>query len=116
MRTLERDKKPLYVCKRIENTNPQQYEAPIMRKLNTVATTSEADIVAFGESYKEYRRAKITYGEKSYYNEGDRAYIFVAPPETHDELCSGCDFEIVSVLDSVSQVEILFKRLQIGKD
>lgn len=116
MRTLERDKKPLYVCRRKPNTDPKQFEEPVERKLNTVATTSQADIVAFGDQYKEYRRALITKEQMSDYNEGDRAYIYARPPEKHDPLCNGCDFEIYSISDSVSQVEILFKRLQIGKD
>lgn len=116
MRTLERDKKPLYICKRVPNTDPKQFEEPVERRLNTVATTSQADIVAFGDQYKEYRRALITKEEMINYNEGDRAYIYVTPPEVHDVLCDGCDFEIYSISDSVSQVEILFKRLQIGKN
>ncbi len=115
MRTLERDKKPLYVCKKIPESEPIQFEKPVLRKLNTVATTSQADIVAFGEQYKEYRRAIITRQEMSHYNEGDRVYIYVKPPVKYDPLCEDCDFEIKSISDSVSQVEILFKRLQIGK-
>lgn len=116
MRTLDRDKKPLYICKRIPNTDPKEFEEPVQRKLNTVATTSQADIVAFGDQYKEYRRAIVTKEESKYYNEGDRAYIYVNPPEEHDSLCESCDFEIYSISDSVSQVEILFKRFQIGKN
>lgn len=116
MRTLERDKKPLYICKRIKDSEPVKFEEPVPRKLNTVATTSQADIVAFGDQYKEYRRALISKEEMKDYNEGDRAYIYVSPPDEHDLLCEGCDFEIISVSDSVSQVEILFKRLQIGKN
>lgn len=116
MRTLERDKKPLFICKRIPDSEPNQFEEPVKRYLNTVATTSQADIVAFGDQYKEYRRALITKEEMERYHEGDRAYIYVIPPKEHDPLCNECDFEIISVSDSVSQVEILFKRLQIGKN
>lgn len=116
MRTLERDKKPLYICKRIRNVDPVQFEEPVLQRLNTVATTSQADIVAFGDQYKEYRRAIVSVKEAENYNEGDRAYIYVNPPEEHDKLCNSCDFEIYSISDSISQVEILFKRLQIGKD
>lgn len=115
MRTLERDKKPLYICKRIPNSEPKQFEEPVEVRLNTVATTSEADIVAFGDEYKQYRRATVPISDLSNYHEGDRAYIYVTPPEVHDPLCNDCDFEIRSVSDSVSQGIVLFKRLQIGK-
>ena len=116
MRTLERDKKPLYLCKKITDSEPQQFEKPVYMRLNTVATTSQADIVAFGDSYKEYRRAIIETGDRNKFHEGDRAYIFVAPPKEHDALCEGADFEINSISDSVSQTIVLFKRLQIGKN
>lgn len=115
MRTLERDKKPLYICTRIKDSDPVQFQEPFMVRLNVVATTSQADIVAFGDSYKEYRRAKISVTDMDKFHEGDRAYIYVTPPETHDALCETADFEITSISDSVSEVSILFKRLQIGK-
>lgn len=115
MRTLERDKKPLYVCTKIKDSDPVQFEEPFLVKLNVVATTSEADIVAFGDSYKEYRRAKISIKDMDKFHEGDRAYIYVRPPEIHDVLCETADFEITSISDSVSEVSVLFKRLQIGK-
>lgn len=115
MRTLERDKKPLYICSKIKDSEPVQFEEPVKRYLNVVATTSEADIVAFGESYKEYRRAKISISDIDKYHEGDRAYIYKQPPEQHDMLCEGADFEIYSVSDSVSEVSVLFKRYQLGK-
>lgn len=116
MRTLERDKKPLFICERILNTEPKQFKEPVEKRLNTVATTSQADIVAFGDQYKEYRRAIVSHKQMDEYHEGDRAYIYVKPPEVHDPLCDDADFEIYSISDSVSQVEILFKRLQIGKE
>lgn len=116
MRTLRRDTRPLYVCKRIPNSEPVQFGQPKKVMLNTVATTSESDLVAFGDSFKEYRRAKISINQMGNFNEGDRAYIFVEPPIMPDPLCSDCDFEIKSVSDSVSQATILFKRLQIGKN
>lgn len=115
MRTLNRDKKPLYVCHRIKDSDPVQFEEPIKRYLNVVATSSEADIVALGESYKDHRRAKISSLEVNDYHEGDRVYLEVEPPKTHDKLCEGADFEIKSVSSSVSQTSILFKRYQIGK-
>jgi hypothetical protein len=115
MRTLERDKKALYICEKIKDSDPVQFKPPVEVKLNVVATTSEADIVAFGDSYKEYRRAKISVNELDKFNEGDRAYIYVAPPLVHDVLCDTADFEIKSISDSISQASILFKRLQIGK-
>lgn len=115
MRTLERDKKALYVCEKIKDSEPVQFKEPVEVKLNVVATTSEADIVAFGDSYKEYRRAKISIADLDKFHEGDRAYIYVKPPVVHDVLCDTADFEIKSVSDSISQASILFKRLQIGK-
>lgn len=115
MRTLERDKKALYICEKIKDSDPVQFKPPVEVKLNVVATTSEADIVAFGDSYKEYRRAKISVNELDKFHEGDRAYIYVTPPDKHDVLCETADFEIKSVSDSISQASILFKRLQIGK-
>lgn len=115
MRTLTRDMKPVFLCKKIPNSEPTMFEEPIKYMLNTVATTTETDLVAFGEAYKEYRRAKVTISQIVNFNEGDRVYINVAPPVIHDPLCNGCDFQIKSVSDSVSQGSILFKRLQIGK-
>lgn len=115
MRTLNRDKKPLYICKRIQDSDPVQFEKPIFFKLNIVSTSSEMDIVGLGDSYKEYLRAKVSINDVSKFNEGDRAYIYTAPPQEHDALCNGADFQITSVSKSVSEATIMFKRLQIGK-
>ena len=114
MRTLRKDKKPLYICKKINDSEPIQFETPVLVHLNTVATTGESDMVAFGEEYRKYRRATVPIEDFNKYHEGDRAYIFVEPPVIHDVLCDGCDFEIKSVLDSQTCVKILFKRLQNG--
>ena len=112
MRTLTRDKKPVYICKKIPGSDPVQFESPISILLNTVATSSDADIATFGDQYKEYRRAIINADELNGFKEGDRAYIYNIPPAL-DPLCETADFEIHSILDSVSQVKIIFKRLQV---
>ena len=40
MRTLERDKKALYICEKIKDSDPVQFKPPVEVKLNVVATTS----------------------------------------------------------------------------
>lgn len=115
MRTLTRDKKPLYICKRVINSEPRQFEQPKKVELNIVTTNSQLDVASLGNQYKEYRKATISIKDIDKYNEGDRAYIYVEPPLMHDLLCETCDFEIVSISCSISQATILFKRLQIGK-
>lgn len=115
MRTLNRDKKPLYICKKVKDSDPAVFEPPVKRELNVVATTSQLDIAVFGESYKEYRRANIPISQVNEYHEGDRAYIYTQPPKTHDKLCETADFTIVSVLDSISDASVIFKRIEIGK-
>ena len=115
MRTLERDKKPLFLCERVKNSDPVQFKEPIKVKLNIVATSSELDIMAFGDSYKENLRAKISIDDVDMFHEGDRAYVYVKPPMVHDLLCNGADFQISSISKSVSEATILFKRMEIGK-
>ena len=115
MRTLKRDKKPLYVCAKVQDSEPQQFSEPKMYRLNTIALSSEESIRTFGENYKEYRKATIPIEQIHEFHEGDRCYIYANKPDTHDPLCSGCDFLIYSVSDSISQGVVLFKRIQNGE-
>lgn len=113
MRTLSRDKKALYICSKIKESNPVQFEEPKKYYLNVVSTNSQADIATFGESYKEYRKVTVSTKYKDLFHEGDRAYIYVTPSD--DKLCNDADFVIYSVSDSITETVVLFKRMELGK-
>ena len=114
MRTLKRDKRPLYLCKKIKDSEPQQFEKPLCLRLNTVATSSGASLQTFGENYREYRKATMDLDTLKEFHEGDRCYILVDKPSIHDPLCGDCDFIVHSVSDSISEGVVVFKRLQNG--
>ncbi len=111
MRTLQRDLKIAYLCKRIPNTEPVQFDEPVEVRLNLITTNSRFDISIPGDEVSEFLRATITSDVKSMFNKRDRLYVNVVPPLTHDKLCNTADFEIDSILDSISTTKLLFRKI-----
>lgn len=113
MRTLLRNKRPLYLCKSFKNENGiMEFQKPVSLKINYEPTNSSSQLFAFGQHYAENLQAIVDLEIGKQFKEGDRCYIFVKPPIKHDRLCKNADY-IVNVLPqtSLNQVKLNFIRL-----
>lgn len=112
MRTLERNKRLLYLCKKYEDNDLIKYRAPIPYYENYTPTNTESDLIGIGLTYPMYLRIKSDIINKDRYAPGDKVYVYVTPPSVHSELAETCDYIVdEQPLDTINQVEIRLKRL-----
>lgn len=111
MINLLRNKRKLYVCNvRLEN-DIRLYDEPIELFENYQVTNTSGSLQAFGLDAYEYIRIKTNISHEQYYHIGDRVYINVQPPETHDKLCKDADYEVSQEpIPSLNEVEIMLRR------
>ena len=112
MRTLERNKQLLYLCKRYEDDGKLLYVAPQPFYENYTPTNSESDLIGIGMTYPVYLRIKSDIINKDRYSPGDKLYVYVEPPKTHDVLGKNCDYIVIEEPSkTINQTEIILKRL-----
>ncbi len=111
MINLLRNKRKLYVCNvRLEN-DIKLYDEPIELFENYQVTNTSGSLQAFGLDAYEYIRIKTNISHEKYYHIGDRVYINVQPPKTHDKLCKDADYEVSQEpIPSLNEVEVMLKR------
>lgn len=94
MNNLLRNKRPLYLCKQMIVNDRIFFDEPkkIMVNYQPVSDKSAAQILAVGPEYINrlivYMNPKLA----KEFNNLDRCYVFVDPPEKHDKVCSKADF------------------------
>ena len=87
MKTLHRNKRPIYLCEAYDDGHIKKYKEPILLKENWTITKSWVDMNNIGLDSYEYVRIKTSVDHAKYYHLGDRAYIQVQPPTEHDVIC-----------------------------
>ena len=117
MRTLKRNKRELYLCKRYLDNGIEKFYEPVLMSINYEPVNSSEQITAFGINYSRYLIAKTDIDIGSQFSAGDRCYIYVTPPSIHDVLCENADY-IVSgePTSTLNNMEIRFKRLSNNED
>lgn len=113
---LERNKKPLYYCRRLTPADAdyvdgmETFAPAVLRYLNYKSLSGEMMLETIGEVNSKNLIAKMPLGSDTY-TEGDRCYVYVKPPETADPLCTDTDYRISSVLPGTAVAEIIFERM-----
>lgn len=123
MRTQQRNKRTIYLCKRQVVGNIIKYQKPIEIKENCRTVTSDAELLTMGMEYPTRMRIKTDLrvridGEwvnrTDLYHVGDRVYVFAKPPEEHDSLCKNADYEVEIepiIGTTPNQLDIVLVRL-----
>ncbi len=115
MRNLDRNKRPIYVCKMILNNGIRTYEEPIKMWENYRTANTTNDLKAFGEDAYSIIRISTSPTHANFYHRGDRVYIKSQIPEVHDSLCKDADYEVdKDPIDTLNEV-IIFLRRRSGK-
>lgn len=111
MINLYRNKRKIYVCAVDNTSSPKSYEEPIELYENYQVTNSIADEELFGLDAYLYLRITTTPSHKDYYHLGDRVFVNVEPPDTHDTSCPTADYQVYKdPILSLNEYEILLKR------
>lgn len=112
MRTLKRNKRKVYLCKRISQGKLIIYDKPVLLYENYVPTNSSEDLVSLGLEYPMFLRIKTDIQEKDLFHPKDRLYVYKNPPKEYDELCDNADYEVYKEpLLFINEMEVMLKRL-----
>ena len=110
MINLKRNKRGLYLCKRIENST--KFDKPIRKNLNYVPTNSVGEIISLGENFSEYLKISCTPKEAEDFKQGDKCYIYTNPPRKHDFLCYDADYIVeTNPMYTINEAQIQLRRL-----
>jgi hypothetical protein len=93
MRTLDRNKRVVYVAKRVPNGDT--YRKPVKVKVNALTTTEYTDIIAFGDRYMNKMRGVID-ARDDVFDVRDKVYVNTKPTDTYDVLAKNADFIVES--------------------
>lgn len=114
MRTLKRNSRKIYLCNQIlnEDTGITTYAKPIPLEINYQPISSSAYLYNFGEHFSQNLQAIVSIEIGRLFKEGDKCYIFVEPPEEHDELCETADYRVNVIPQlTLNEAKITFTRL-----
>lgn len=112
MRTLRRNKRKFYLCKKKEENGLDLFDEPIPIWDNYVPTNTDTDLMSIGLNYPKYLRIKTDISNKEKYNVKDRCYIYKQPPLNHDVLCEGADYEVYEEpMLFINEMEVILHRL-----
>lgn len=116
MRGLRRNKRKLYLCQKYQDGMLDKYKEPILLYENYVPTNSEGDLISMGMEYPMYLRIKTDISEKDLFHAKDRLYVYLDPPQKHDELCKMADYEIESEpMIFINEMEVVLHKLSSDK-
>jgi len=112
MRTLYRNRRPVYVCKRYTENNIVKYEEPKQVRINFQYTNSDSDLIALGLDYPIYMRIKGDLSDLKYFHAHDRVYVWNKPNTPFDVLAKDADYEVESdPIISLNSIEVSLKKL-----
>ena len=112
MITLKRNKRQLYLCKKYIDGNLTKYSEPELILTNYQPISSTGEIISIGQEYTQYLKIEDTIEIGNKFSNGDRCYVYVDKPETHDELCLNADFYVNgNPIITLNSATITLKRL-----
>lgn len=97
MNNLKRNKRKLYLCKKIEVDGRMIFAEPIEMMLNYQPIESSRTQGQLLEAGPDFVSTLIVYMRPSVGKEihnGDRCYVFVEPPEDYDKTCTTADYYV----------------------
>lgn len=114
MNTLLRNKRVFNHCKKYyDDINKiAKFNTPVAKNLNYEPITSIQEKTSIGENYYMYLKINCTALEAKDFKAGDRCYVYVTKPVTHDPLCKTADYEVESMpLPTLNDGSVMLKRL-----
>lgn len=116
MRTMHRNRRKLYICELYKDNNLRKYKEPIELKENWQVIFASEEFGSVGQEVHETVRIRTSANHAKYYHLGDRAYIFIEPPEEYDPLCKTADYEVHGdPIVTLNECQVTLKKLS-GKN
>lgn len=90
----------------------RQFGTPVAYALNCRITSSNADLIAFGPKFTDYRRAVAPNEYVATIHSFDKVWIGATPSDPTDKLASDANFEVVAREPGVGGTAlVMFKKL-----
>lgn len=97
MNVLKRNKRKLYLCRKIEDNGRIIFDKPIEIRVNYQPiedTRTRGQLLEFGPDYTSTLIVYIKPTMRELFHNGDRCYVFVSPPEEYDKTCVAADYYV----------------------
>lgn len=112
MRSLRRNKKPLYLCQKYQDGLLTKFKEPKKIYINYEPTTSDGDLISLGQNYPMFLRLTTSINDKDMFHPKDRLYIYTEPPSKHDSLCKTADYEVSEKpMLFINEMQVVLQRL-----
>lgn len=104
-------KDKVWVASRSVTDGVARFGTPVEHQMNYSTTTSNADIIAFGPSYVDYRRIFVPKSKATDVKELDRVWLGIEPSDPTDPLASDANFYVQSKIEGHHITQLLCKRV-----
>jgi len=105
-------KRPVWVASGTMTDGVLQFDTPVLYNWNWRTLSSSVDIMAFGPSYVDHRRAVMSNDDIDNIKRLDKVWMDVTPSDPTDVFAQDADFYILSVeVGSGGVGRVMFKRL-----
>jgi len=105
---MTRNKRTIYLCKRIENS--LEFQEPIAIKVNYRPTYSSSDALTLGNNYTLYQTIKCTPKIAENFSYNDR--IYMKEPINFNSSCNDADYYVYgNPLITLNEAEITIRKL-----
>lgn len=97
MNCLKRNKRKIYLCRKIEDDGRMIFGEPIEVRVNFQPIESTKTQGLWLETGPDYTSTLIVYIKptlRDLFHNGDRCYVFVNPPEEYDKTCTTADYVV----------------------
>lgn len=112
MKTLHRNKRPLYICELYQDNNLKKYKEPVKLNENWQVIYTSEEFKNVGQEVYDTVRIRTSVDHAKYYHLGDRAYIFVQPPSEHDVYCKTADYQVFAdPIVTLNECQVILKKL-----
>lgn len=110
MINLKRNKRPIYLCNKIQNATT--FKKPFKMFVNYRPTNTVGEMLTMGQDYSMYLKIKCEVEQGIKFQNGDKVYVNVKPPKIHDKLCKDADYIVEgSPMCTFNEAEIKLRKL-----
>ena len=97
MNVLKRNKRKVYLCRKIEDNGRMIFDEPLELRINFQPIEDTKTIGTVLEIGPDYTSTLIVYINpkiRDLFHNGDRCYVYVNPPEEYDKTCTTADYVV----------------------
>ena len=92
MKHLIRNKRKIYLCKKVVENDREIFQEPVEYKINFQPLSSDGEIIVAGIEYTNRLAVYTSPNIAEEFHNHDRCFVFKEKPEEYDKTCNTADF------------------------